>query len=161
MRLTVLDTNGSMKRADPPGPGQAQGQSQEPEKLIYHYLYSAWPDFGVPEGDNRHALVALVQASRGHSTNNTQDGADDSPRIVHCSAGVGRSGTFIALDHLLSELEDGALDRVEPRDRDVIAEAVDTMRMQRTMMVQGPAQFQFLYDVLREQWLARHGQSDD
>ena len=77
------------------------------------------------------------------------------PRIVHCSAGVGRSGTFIALDYLLAQLDDGHLDTVPPHN-DPIAETVERMRQQRMMMVQGEGQFIFLYDVLRQAWIQRH-----
>ena len=74
---------------------------------------------------------------------------------MHCSAGVGRSGTFIALDYLLAELEEGALDRV-PGNVDRISQLVDTLRQQRMMMVQGEAQFHFLYAMIKQQWLDRN-----
>lgn len=154
MRMTLQDGG----RADTPGPGQ----SHERQKVIHHYLFSGWPDFGVPEMEDRAALVELVQASRSHGPEqrpDTSSGGSDIPRIVHCSAGVGRSGTFIALDFLLSELQDGSLDSVEPRDKDVVAETVDTMRSQRMRMVQGDSQLRFLYDTVRERWLIRHGQT--
>ena len=70
-------------------------------KKIYHYLYARWPDFGKPEADDRVALLELMRVSK--------DVAGHSPRIVHCSAGVGRTGTWIALDFLLRELEEGWL----------------------------------------------------
>ena len=70
-------------------------------KTIYHYFYGAWPDFARPESDDRTALLELTRASKAM--------ADDAPRIVHCSAGVGRTGTWIALDFLLQELEAGRL----------------------------------------------------
>ncbi|KAL2356224.1 protein-tyrosine phosphatase-like protein [Cryomyces antarcticus] len=119
-------------------------------KTVHHLLFTGWPDFLIPEGDDRLALLSLVQ--RSLILNNS---SVTNPRIVHCSAGVGRSGTFIALDYLLSELASGALDAV-PDDVDRIADTVDVLRRQRMMMVQGELQFHFLYDVLREQWLERH-----
>ncbi|KEF62203.1 uncharacterized protein A1O9_00175 [Exophiala aquamarina CBS 119918] len=81
-------------------------------KEIYHYLYNGWPDFGKPEADDRLALIELINVSRGV--------AKGSPRIIHCSAGVGRTGTWIALDYLLQELEAGRL--LEPSPRHTIAE---------------------------------------
>lgn len=75
----------------------------EQSKTIYHYLYSHWPDFGKPENEERAALMRLMKVSK--------QTAKESPRIVHCSAGVGRTGTFIALDFLCSELEAGRLAR--------------------------------------------------
>ncbi|RMZ91658.1 hypothetical protein DV736_g1102, partial [Chaetothyriales sp. CBS 134916] len=70
-------------------------------KTIHHYFYASWADFGKPEAEDRIALLQLMRVSRQM--------ADDSARIVHCSAGVGRTGTWIALDFLLRELEEGRL----------------------------------------------------
>ena len=128
-------------------------------KTVWHYLFEGWPDFGIPEGEDRVALLELVKqtaskaAVKETSMSNAQTEAHN-PRIVHCSAGVGRSGTFIALDYLLTELVEGALDDVKDED-DRIAECVDNLRSQRMMMVQGDVQFYFLYEVLKEQWIQR------
>ena len=128
----------------------------EPRK-IWHFLFAGWPDFLIPEDEDRAALIELVRLSAEKNEDN------ESPRIVHCSAGVGRSGTFIALDHLLGELEEGTLDEVDSSSdepRDPIAELVDELRTQRMMMVQAEPQFTFLYDVLKDlwtrRWLANH-----
>ncbi|KXS97191.1 hypothetical protein AC578_858 [Pseudocercospora eumusae] len=145
------------------------------QREILHLLFSAWPDFLVPEGADRAALVELVRlsaalnkpASSNTVTNTTgssfaEDLAstdEDNPRIIHCSAGVGRSGTFIALDYLLSMMFSGQLDNL-PSDKDPIAETVDQLRQQRMMMVQGESQFMFLYEVMREQMTARLQGSD-
>jgi protein-tyrosine phosphatase len=84
-------------------------------KEIYHYLFNGWPDYGKPEGNDRRALLELTQQTREHAQAN--DSTDNgipapgsvNPRFVHCSAGVGRTGTFIALDWLLTQLEQGNL----------------------------------------------------
>jgi len=125
----------------------------EREKDVHHYLFEGWPDFLTPEGENRAALLKLVEAAGSLSG---KSGSAKNPCIVHCSAGVGRSGTFIALDHLLGELRDGALDVVGERE-DPVMTTVDILRSQRMMMVQGESQYYFLYEVLREQWLLRNG----
>jgi len=117
-------------------------------KRVVHLLFAGWPDFLVPEGEEREALVRLVALSAQRNE------VDESPRVVHCSAGVGRSGTFIALDWLLGELDEGALDELGEED-DPVAEVVDVLRQQRMMMVQGEPQFWFLYDVVREKWIER------
>ena len=79
------------------GPGQR-------EKTAHHFHFLAWPDHGVPQGADREALSTLFSQTRELS------GGWDNPRIVHCSAGVGRSGSFVALEHLMDELQDGQLD---------------------------------------------------
>lgn len=118
-------------------------------KKIWHLLFGGWPDFLVPEGADRDALVRLIELSREKNAASATN-----PRIVHCSAGVGRSGSFIALDWLLQELEEGSLDEIEDSEDPVLA-IVDNLRKQRMMMVQGEAQFGFLYDVVRERWRDR------
>lgn len=70
-------------------------------KTIIHYLFGRWPDFGKPEAADRKALVELSRRSYAEAGN--------SPRIVHCSAGVGRTGTWIALDFLIREVQEGRL----------------------------------------------------
>lgn len=118
-------------------------------KKIWHLLFGGWPDFLVPEGADRIALLKLIHMSRSKNADNSSN-----PRIIHCSAGVGRTGTFIALDWLLQELEEGSLDEVD-EDADPIVDVVENLRHQRMMMVQGEAQFAFIYDVLRERWRDR------
>jgi protein tyrosine phosphatase len=71
------------------------------EKTVIHYLYEHWPDFGKPEAEERAALLRLMKKSK--------EDAGESPRVVHCSAGVGRTGTFVALDFLTAELGAGRL----------------------------------------------------
>jgi protein-tyrosine phosphatase len=137
-------------------------------KTVYHLLFAAWPDFLVPEGDDRAALLQLLKLSRKLAApaegNNSATGKLEEPeRVVHCSAGVGRSGTFIALDWLVDELVAGALDAPQEVnndeksevDGDPVAEVVNQLRKQRMMMVQGEMQFAFIYEVLKELWLER------
>ncbi len=80
-------------------------QIGEEIKTIWHYLFNGWPDYAKPEGEDRRALLELIQQSA------VQAGDPGlNPRFIHCSAGVGRTGTFIALDFLLRELAHGKLE---------------------------------------------------
>jgi protein-tyrosine phosphatase len=121
----------------------------EEEKTIWHILFSRWPDFSVPEGANRTALLELIKLSV------TKNVEADRPRFVHCSAGVGRSGTFIALDYLLDELARGHL-QTAPDDTDIIFDTVNRLREQRIMMVQSEAQYAFIYQIMLEKWNERY-----
>ncbi|KNG52618.1 tyrosine-protein phosphatase 2 [Stemphylium lycopersici] len=118
-------------------------------KKIWHLLFAGWPDFSVPEGDDRAGMLKLVDISRQKNSDNATN-----PRIVHCSAGIGRSGTFIALDWLMQELEEGSLDDT-PESEDPVEKVVQMLRDQRAGMVQSKIQFQFIYDVMRERWRER------
>jgi protein-tyrosine phosphatase len=97
-------------------------------KEVYHYLFNGWPDYGRPEGDDRRALLELARQTRERAqASQTRDdghtvGGQGNPRFVHCSAGVGRTGTFIALDWLLFQLEEGNLvakNETLPTEQDV------------------------------------------
>lgn len=87
--------NPPREQVDPPKVGE--------DRIVYHFLYKQWPDFGVPDISDLDSFLALMRMSREYNR-------EDNPRIVHCSAGVGRSGTFIALEHLMRELEVGYLE---------------------------------------------------
>ncbi|PLB52913.1 hypothetical protein P170DRAFT_444793 [Aspergillus steynii IBT 23096] len=113
-------------------------------KIVWHFLFAGWADYSKPEGDDRDALLQLIRLSGSKCS-------PASPRVVHCSAGVGRTGTFIALDHLLLELESGQLLQVHDETTDPVFETVNQMREQRMMMVYNEMQLQFIYEVLREQ----------
>ncbi|MCJ1280669.1 hypothetical protein MMC21_008499 [Puttea exsequens] len=79
--------------------------------------------------------------------------------MAHCSAGCGRTGTFIALDYLLEELERGSFDG--ELELDPVFETVDYLRKKRVMMVQNVAQFRLIYDTLRWRWNDKHGIGED
>jgi protein-tyrosine phosphatase len=123
-------------------------------KTVWHFLFAGWADFAKPVGEDREALLGLLKASGSKCTPNN-------PRVVHCSAGVGRTGTFIALDHLLRELESGKLLTVTDAQSDPVFETVNQMREQRMMMVYNDMQLQFVYEVLREQVNKKLGKTMD
>lgn len=120
-------------------------QFGEQKKDVWHFLFSGWPDFTVPEDDDRSALLELFRLS------SEKNGTPSNPRIIHCSAGVGRSGTFIALEHLLAQVESGAVADVKD-ETDMIYDVVNSLREQRMLMVQMEIQYQFLYDVIKARY---------
>lgn len=128
----------------------------EDAKTIHHYFFNEWPDFGVPEAEDQRRLVKLMQMSRTL--------AAESPRIVHDSAGVGRTGTWIALDFLLELLETGRLiqqsvpmlDDSEDSGQDLVEETVDKLREQRMMMVMNEIQYGFIYSVLKDAFVEKY-----
>ncbi|EMP35052.1 Receptor-type tyrosine-protein phosphatase O, partial [Chelonia mydas] len=67
---------------------------------VMHFNYTAWPDHGVPTTNAAESILQFVQMVRQQSTKSK------GPMAIHCSAGVGRTGTFIALDRLLQHIRD-------------------------------------------------------
>ncbi|XP_026221120.1 LOW QUALITY PROTEIN: phosphatidylinositol phosphatase PTPRQ [Anabas testudineus] len=101
--------------------------------LVRHFNYTSWPEHGVPESCS--TLIKFVKAVRAHRHDNT-------PIVVHCSAGVGRTGVFIALDHLIQHVRD--------HDFVDIYGLVAELRSERMCMVQNLAQYIFLHQSMLE-----------
>uniref|UniRef100_A0A8W8MNB7 protein-tyrosine-phosphatase n=1 Tax=Magallana gigas TaxID=29159 RepID=A0A8W8MNB7_MAGGI len=103
-------------------------------RVVTQYHYTAWPDHGVPEPL---CLLSFHSHVITTSANNSQ-----SPTIVHCSAGVGRTGTYIALDALFQTGKNTGKVNV--------AEFVAKMRQNRVSMIQTYEQYITIYLALNE-----------
>ncbi|CAK8684490.1 unnamed protein product [Clavelina lepadiformis] len=107
------------------------------QRLVTQFHYTAWPDHGVPEtGEN------LVKFVRYFQTQISRETRDCGPITVHCSAGVGRTGTFIAIDRLLQHMQDHD-------DVDIFG-IVHEMRRHRVAMVQTVDVINEVYDARGE-----------
>ncbi|KAI0221675.1 Receptor-type tyrosine-protein phosphatase T [Lamellibrachia satsuma] len=99
---------------------------------VTHYQYTTWLDKGVPK--YTYPLLAFRRLIRSCDDRST------GPIIVHCSAGIGRTGTFIALDSLLDMGQaEGEVD---------VFGFVSQMRTERMHMIQTQGQYVFLYHAL-------------
>ncbi|KAG1956633.1 tyrosine-protein phosphatase non-receptor type 9 [Pimephales promelas] len=114
---------------------------------VSHYLYMSWPDFGVPKSASAmldfQAHVKRRQESSLRTLYPDWTGPPGGPPVVvHCSAGIGRTGTFCTLDICLSRLEDiGTVD---------IKQTVRRMRTQRAFSIQTWDQYYFCYKAVIE-----------
>ncbi|XP_009644603.1 LOW QUALITY PROTEIN: receptor-type tyrosine-protein phosphatase beta [Egretta garzetta] len=115
-------------------------------RLIRHFHYTVWPDHGVPE--TTQSLIQFVRTVRDY-INRTPD---TGPTVVHCSAGVGRTGTFIALDRILQQLDS--------KDTVDIYAAVHDLRLHRVHMVQTECQYVYLHQCVRDVLRARKLRSE-
>uniref|UniRef100_A0A2K5U796 Receptor-type tyrosine-protein phosphatase beta n=1 Tax=Macaca fascicularis TaxID=9541 RepID=A0A2K5U796_MACFA len=115
-------------------------------RLIRHFHYTVWPDHGVPE--TTQSLIQFVRTVRDYI--NRSPGAG--PTVVHCSAGVGRTGTFIALDRILQQLDS--------KDSVDIYGAVHDLRLHRVHMVQTECQYVYLHQCVRDVLRARKLRSE-
>ncbi|KAM4710098.1 tyrosine-protein phosphatase non-receptor type 9-like [Discoglossus pictus] len=116
-------------------------------RSVAHYQYMSWPDFGVPKSASamldfrsqvkQHQAVA-VQALGSEWTGHPAG----PPIVIHCSAGIGRTGTFCTLDICLSRLENiGTVD---------VLQTVKRMRTQRAFSIQTWDQYYFCYMAIIE-----------
>uniref|UniRef100_A0A8C6DDR8 Protein-tyrosine-phosphatase n=1 Tax=Moschus moschiferus TaxID=68415 RepID=A0A8C6DDR8_MOSMO len=103
-----------------------------------HYQYFSWPDHGVP-AEPTGVLSFLDEVNRAQSS---MPGAG--PMVVHCSAGIGRTGTIIVIDILMDVIRRQGLDC----DIDV-PKTIQLVRRQRSGMVQTEAQYKFVYLALQ------------
>ncbi|XP_065815228.1 protein tyrosine phosphatase receptor type Db isoform X12 [Labrus bergylta] len=104
------------------------------KREVRHFQFTAWPDHGVPE----HPTPFLAFLRRVKACNPPDAG----PMVVHCSAGVGRTGCFIVID--------GMAERIKHEKTVDIYGHVTLMRSQRNYMVQTEDQYIFIHDALLE-----------
>ncbi|XP_020315368.1 receptor-type tyrosine-protein phosphatase V isoform X2 [Oncorhynchus kisutch] len=109
------------------------------ERTVTHYYYAAWPDQGVP--NDLSSLCAFTEYVRQHLDTLPLLG----PAVVHCSAGVGRSGTFVALLWLMQLCVRGIMPDVRA--------AVEDLRRHRVTMVQNLEQYILVHQCLMH-WLS-------
>lgn len=113
-------------------------------KIIYQYQFTTWPDHGTPEEpDGVLAFVAEVNR-RMAQVRNEANPPEQNVLCVHCSAGVGRSGTMVVLDILIDKINTSGLHCTID-----VYNTVRIVRAQRGGMVQNSLQYRFIYLALQ------------
>uniref|UniRef100_A0A4W5RUP5 protein-tyrosine-phosphatase n=1 Tax=Hucho hucho TaxID=62062 RepID=A0A4W5RUP5_9TELE len=115
-------------------------------KVVRQFHYTVWPDHGVPE--TTQSLIQFVRTVRDYINRTSGSGAT----VAHCSAGVGRTGTFISLDRVLQQLD--------TKDTVDIYGAVFDLRLHRSHMVQTECQYAYLHQCVRDVLRARKLRSE-
>ena len=144
--------------------------------IFKHLLYVSWPDHGVPKPEDQTSLLSFIRLvdviNRDTSSCHIplslsdEDVDPDPPIMVGCSAGIGRTGSFIALSSLMREygfLQPAlrpTLPSVLPSSplgplpdqlqEDKVSQEIDSLREQRPGMVQRPEQVVLIYEALAE-----------
>uniref|UniRef100_A0A8C1FE90 Receptor-type tyrosine-protein phosphatase alpha n=1 Tax=Cyprinus carpio carpio TaxID=630221 RepID=A0A8C1FE90_CYPCA len=110
---------------------------KKPQRLVTQFHFTSWPDFGVP-----FTPIGMLKFLKKVKNCNPQYAG---PIVVHCSAGVGRTGTFIVIDAMLDMM--GAERKVD------VFGFVTRIRAQRCQMVQTDMQYVFIFQALLEHYL--------
>ena len=116
------------------------------EVLQFHY--TTWPDFGIPSSPNDFLRFLKMVRDSGAMAE------DVGPVIVHCSAGIGRSGTFCLVDCCLTLLEQNARQAKEdgggPQDVQSVSvsDVLSELRTYRMGLIQTPDQLYFSYRAI-------------
>uniref|UniRef100_A0A8C3B4K1 Receptor-type tyrosine-protein phosphatase F n=1 Tax=Cyclopterus lumpus TaxID=8103 RepID=A0A8C3B4K1_CYCLU len=108
------------------------GSSEKRE--VRQFQFMAWPDHGVPEYPT--PILAFLRRVKACNP------SDAGPMVVHCSAGVGRTGCFIVIDAMLERMK-------HEKSVDIYGH-VTCMRAQRNYMVQTEDQYIFIHEALLE-----------
>ncbi|XP_028735631.1 tyrosine-protein phosphatase non-receptor type 4 isoform X3 [Peromyscus leucopus] len=107
-------------------------QEKNESRQLTQIQYTAWPDHGVPDDSSDFLdFVCHVRKKRA---------GKEEPVVVHCSAGIGRTGVLITMETAMCLIE--CNQPIYPLD------IVRTMRDQRAMMIQTPSQYRFVCEAI-------------
>ncbi|CAK9302864.1 unnamed protein product [Gordionus sp. m RMFG-2023] len=152
-RQFVVSPSQEKARASPKSPDSKNNDylirelelAWEKDKLtVFHCHYLAWPDFGVPDVTSFMRYMKTIRAIEKELSEKQGGTKEESkPWVVHCSAGVGRSGTLVLIDACLRILEmNSSLDAIN------IPNLVLEMRKYRKGMIQTADQLKFAFLVI-------------
>lgn len=113
------------------------------QREVLQFHFTAWPDYGIPSS----AQSFLLMMQEAEEANNKRT---KGPFVVHCSAGIGRSGTFCAVHSVLQKYQFDKQNNPSKEATLEICEAILSLRLQRIGMVQAEEQYLFIFIAIGE-----------
>ena len=121
-----------------------KNKEKKEERIIYQIHFTAWPDHGIPDISDDKVFQIFCEINKKVDEYNTKN----SPIIVHCSAGVGRTGTFVSMYLLEKEINE----QIKAKKELIIFNIFNLVRKIKEMriyMVQTKEQYGFVYAYVR------------
>ena len=118
-------------------------KGENKERTVYQVHFIGWPDHGVPNTQDGKIfdifieIIELVDKKRGNE-----------PIVVHCSAGVGRTGTFISMYFLEKEIKKQIIEKFEIINFNIF-NLVRKLKEMRLYLVQTESQYRFIYEFVK------------
>uniref|UniRef100_A0A1X7TRY6 protein-tyrosine-phosphatase n=1 Tax=Amphimedon queenslandica TaxID=400682 RepID=A0A1X7TRY6_AMPQE len=116
-------------------------KGDETERSVHQYHYKSWPDHGVPQDPG--LFLGFIEDVNRKIKDFEEPGQTSGPIVVHCSAGIGRTGTYIITDILVKLIEyqgwDAEID---------IQQSIRRLREFRSGMVQTDQQYKMVYQII-------------
>ncbi|OQS01055.1 receptor-type tyrosine-protein phosphatase [Thraustotheca clavata] len=124
-------------------------------RTVYQVQLTTWPDHGVL--NDFRAIQPMLRLVNALNAENLSPDTVAPPMVVHCSAGIGRSGTIIAIDYMLNKLREAFISQNEKclSDSLDVRTVVQKLRCDRPGMVQTPDQLGMIYRYVR--WFIETG----
>lgn len=113
----------------------------EPPRSVTHYHFVGWPDHGTPEPFQLYEMKRLIDEDY-----KTNAWLYEFPQVVHCSAGIGRTGTWICLCTLIEDYLLALQQNQVPIFN--LMQLVENIRNQRSGMLTSIDQYEFIYQAL-------------
>lgn len=111
-------------------------------RLVEHLHYTTWPDHNVPKTSK--PIIDMIGLFHKIWKENSNE--NTGPPIIHCSAGIGRTGTFITLSTIIKDLNKSGKRTIS---EDCVPNIVKSLREQRHGMLKSTKQYIFIYKTLQ------------
>jgi protein tyrosine phosphatase len=120
------------------------------DRVVYHIHFTGWTDHHVPNCNEFCSVINIYEKYMA-----MQSGSDCYKPLIHCSAGIGRAGTWIAIQYLIEMLESPDPKRSVWETKINLVDMVLMLRDYCAGMIQTLVQFQFVYNHIRQHIIKR------